>query len=425
MKPKRFAFIPLSKYDAPTSRGLCSALTELGHSAQILPPPRLWLPNLRTVHRRPGILDGFDVVVEINMARDDSVPKDTVHIAWIQDYGKGDPHRDYDQEPLAPCVYNSPSNSVEKTATFQHYNSGDAVYENSLGHDLIYTLGDPDILGCPKFKQWAGSLAMGVDETLLQRPIIEPTLDFSIAGFMPPALWFDVPTVIPADLEPGQHFSIMAEIVEMIVQKSAFRPLYGKFDQLAEFARFQANLQELLTHCGWSVDEGGLRELHKYGARITHEYARFVNRQAIAKLILTVSQDVEFWGLNWSDCPWLKPYVKPFAESVDLLNLYQRSRINVHDNIYGFALHSRVLEAMAVGGFVMAHESPHVGKAGQMTETFEPDAHFGQYNAENFAEEAHYWLHADRQRPIAEARKVIRDKHLWKHRAQQILDDLA
>ncbi len=475
----RIACIMFNRYSDASSRGLCNAFNELGHEAVILPPQRLVLPNLkRTFVRDPRVLEGFDVIIEINTARDDTIPKTTRHIAWIQDYGKGDPNRSYENNPMGKFVFighklfdaragealsnelrelghdaetihhnrrsevtadvimeacharddSIPKDTVHIPWVHEYYGAGDPPYENALDHDLIYTFGDPDILGCcPRFKQWRGSLTMGVSPDLLQRPAIDPTLDFSIAGFMPPADWWHPRSLIPPNPKVGDGFNISAEITYMITDrmKTEFRPLYGEFDQLSEFAKYQADLRKLLDNNRWRFEETAFVEMAKYIAKNVHEYARFLNRHAAAQHILSVSQNVEFWGLHWDEWPVVAPYSRPFNDSPDeLLNLYQRSRINVHDNIYGFALHSRVLEAMAVGGFVMAHESPHFGKAGQMTETFEPDVHFGQYNAESFAEEAHYWLHADRQRPIAEARKVIRDRHLWKHRAQQILDDL-
>ncbi len=187
-------------------------------------------------------------------------------------------------------------------------------------------------------------------------------------------------------------------------------------------------LPGLLAKNNWTFEPDWIEEMHSYGAKLLHNCARWLNRSHLAKLAISVSQDIEFWGSHWNEWHVTAPYAKPFCRDPEpLYDLYQRSRINLHDNIFGFSLHWRVLEAMAVGGFVMAHESPHHGKAGQMTETFEPNVHYGEYGANTFEESARYWLSdpAARRGAITEARKVIRDKHLWKHRAQRLLADLS
>jgi len=115
------------------------------------------------------------------------------------------------------------------------------------------------------------------------------------------------------------------------------------------------------------------------------------------------------------------------SNPAELADLHAKSRITVHNNIFGFALHSRVLDAITVNGFVMAHHTPWTGLAGQMTECFEPETHYGEYTAANFTDRARYWLnnHAARNKAATEARKIVADRHLWPHRAQQILRDLV
>jgi len=72
------------------------------------------------------------------------------------------------------------------------------------------------------------------------------------------------------------------------------------------------------------------------------------------------------------------------------------------------------------------HESPHDNKAGGMLTSFEPGVHYGSYTPESFAEEAERWLKDDKGRMQAgmRAQSVIRERHCWHHRAQQIIDDL-
>jgi hypothetical protein len=371
----KITFVCHKLFDERANLNLAHALGDMGHECRVA----------GFGLRDPETLSSADVVIEVNKARDDHIPKHVIHIPWVQEYygGGGDP--DYDGQ--------------------------------AFDRDLIYTFGHPWIIGAPQFKHWAGSLCMAVEPKLLEIPSVEPDLDFSIAGFIAAPTWFKKQSEIPTTPDPNGYYNLTAELMAMITREIKTTPLSGSFDQAGESARFRSILPNLPSHLFGIV------------AQNIHETARAFNRCAAAQKVLQVSKNVEFWGLHWDQWPEFAPYAKPFSNDGELLrNLYQRSRINVHDNIFGFAMHSRVLEAMAVGGFVMAHESPHTGAAGQMTgEGFVPGIHYGQYNAANFVELAHCWLgyQDSRQRCIDAAKEVIAGRHLWKHRAQQILHDLG
>jgi len=384
----KFAFICHKLFDERASLSLARALDDLGHPCIVAGFGR----------KEPDVLSYADVVIEVGHARDDRIPKHCVHIPWVQEYYAGGSDPDYDGA--------------------------------ALPHDMIYTFGEPEIIGAPRFKHWRGSLCMGVDPNLLNYPQKEgqlSKLDFSIAGFIAAPGWFLKPSELPPVPEPGHGYNIMAELMALIVRENRLKPLSGSFNQVAAFTNFKEVLHTYIKHY-WYVKPDLWTSLYGVAAQNVHETARACNRYTVAKLILSVSDNVEFWGLHWDLWPELAPWSKPFTNDREtLLNLYQRSRINVHDNVFGFAMHSRVLEAMAVGGFIMAHESPHVGKPGQITETFIPGVHYGEYNADNFMEQARYWLDrsAARQTAAMQARGVIKAKHLWHHRAQQILGDLS
>jgi hypothetical protein len=106
---------------------------------------------------------------------------------------------------------------------------------------------------------------------------------------------------------------------------------------------------------------------------------------------------------------------------------FRRSRLNLANNTHGLGLHSRTLECMAGGGFIFSHASPRDSKPGGMHTALEPDVHHGMYTPDNFQEEALRWLKDGERRRSAGARAatLIRQKHLWRHRAEQILEDLG
>lgn len=342
--------------------------------------------DVNIVHQEtPGeAFAGADVVMEVNRGRTDRIPRTAVHIPWIQDH----------------ILWEAPGYD-----------------ECAHPRDMIYTYGHGPIIGvpCQDWPNYRGSLLVAVDAKLLAYPPAAQNLDLSIVGYIsdPEQRWK------ARSLESVSVSEIARCIAETM--EAVYTPLRGELDQQLTAYQLWAGMERKFPDI-WDV-------LYKeYAGYIVHELARMRDRVAIARLILSVSENVEFRGFNWELWPEFAKWGKPFYEDREqVLNLYQRSRINVHNNIFGFALHDRVLEAMAVGGFVMANESPHLGKAGQMTECFAPGFHYGEYNADTFCEQARKWLGNPqmRQRGIVESRKIIKDRHLWAHRAKQLLRDLA
>ena len=100
-----------------------------------------------------GVMHDADVVISINRARSERIPRDAVHVSWIQDYRLGD-------EPLYD--------------------------ESCLPRDVIYTYGEGWIIGVPHqhWKNYRGSLLTAVDAKLLAYPPIPQDLDLSIAGYL-------------------------------------------------------------------------------------------------------------------------------------------------------------------------------------------------------------------------------------------------
>jgi hypothetical protein len=152
-----------------------------------------------------------------------------------------------------------------------------------------------------------------------------------------------------------------------------------------------------------------------------------MDREALVQAASSVSASLALYGPGLSAHDFVQPYYKGVIDDKnELLDVYCRSKINLSNNTHGLGLHSRILECMAVGGFIFMHKSPHDEKPGGMLTAFEPNVHYGSYTLENFSEEAARWLKDDQARVQVgiRARSVIRERHCWHHRAQQILDDL-
>ena len=371
----RWVLLCANPIESRCLKGLGHALVRKGHEVAV------GTPTQRTS------LSDFDVVMEVNRSRPSGLPQATRHIAWVQDYLK-DSAPYYEGEDGCPRF--------------------DA---DARDGDLIYTFGDPYAMGIEEnWRHWAGSLVDAADPSLLDRPPRARDLDFSICGYIP---------------TPYDEFGVPDELTKAMVKRVAneaeklFSPLSGTMHA----PKFLATVKERFA-------DDPMWEANKivFG-RIAREYARLRDRETAAHLVLAMSKNVEFRGSNWDRHPAFRACCKENTSDFDLIfDLYQRTRINVHTNVFGFGMHSRVLEAMAVGGFVMANKSRWVGKAGMMTEpgAFEPDVHFGEYDVDTFCGRAHYWLENESARTIASAaaRKVVRGSHTWDHRAAQILRDL-
>ena len=229
-----------------------------------------------------------------------------------------------------------------------------------------------------------------------------------------------------------------------------YRPLRGELDidSLAEMLREAARPyvafrpKKPIRHGHWSrrgqlgrvlapYRVSGAAEKMPVDGRINHlarEYPRLLDRVALIDAALGVSRSLELYGPGWDSHEALRPYHKgtvndPYA----LLSIFRKSRINLANNTHGLGLHSRTLECMAVGGFIFMHRSPHDDKPGGMLTAFELGVHYGAYTPETFREEAKRWLRDEpgRAKVGAQAAAVIREKHLWRHRAEQILRDLS
>ena len=377
----RFVFIPAedNPYDWRLIDSLSAAVKQAGHQVKSLHPVEYTKSNLGRA----------DIVFDVNRSRPGWLSSDTVHVAWVQDFRPG---------------------------TLPYYS------ERKRGNDLVYVMAHPDALGLVG-KHFNGVLLTGVDERLLGGPLVAPTIDLSICGYVPPPLGL---MEFPEVRWPGPlSFGLFChEEIERM-----YSPLTGTLrgNEFLEPLR-EAFISTLNKHYDpLKVEEAWKKIVVAVGYWII-DHPRRLDRVMLAKLALSVSKNCLFMGDNW------RKYPEFFSVSEDhtkdetkLLNTYRASRINLHTNSHGFGLHSRVLECMGVGGFIMSHAVGPGAKVGLLSEFFEPNVHFGEFLPETFTNHAQFWLRngAERLDAVTESRKIIAGKHLWKHRAHQILNDLG
>ncbi|TCS64729.1 glycosyltransferase family protein [Varunaivibrio sulfuroxidans] len=466
-KSLRFLIMPnvANAYDQRMVKGLADGLNGIGHYGAAMPTP---LSSVEIIKLCENF--SIDVVLQVNRIRDPDVPlpPHIRHISWYQD------------------VYPE---------------TLDGFSESFRDFDLLYALGDPEVLGINvEVPCFVGNLFTGVDpQTLTFTPrLSEQNIDFSLCAGLPapvtPApsprldmLWFldnliySFPLIgrsrliwllrrmffgkyIPVDYVPLAILQVIQQVVD-----SFYRPLRGELnihklaaamlDQAALYddklsaptpkkprlrkkracahiltpyvtqrSTFRAKLLRYMTGHASIQTRGGISPIAGAISYFSQSYPRLMDRVALVKLAERVSSSLELYGPGLELHEFARPYHKGvLTTQKDLLDVYARSKINLSNNTHGLGLHSRTLECMAVGGFLFMHESPHDKTVGGMLSSFEPGVHYGAYTPENFEDEARRWLHDDAgRRQVGEnAKRVIQERHCWRHRAQQIVDDLA
>lgn len=438
-------------YDRRMTEGLARGFGMLGHHACALPTPI----SAAEVAKQCRKLS-FDVVIQVNRTRHPGIdlPSNVRYISWFQD-------------------------------VFPETTKGFA--ENFRNSDILYALGDAGVLGLDTaLPCQVGSLVSGVDPSVIdyRQAAARDTIDFSLCGFIPPPplvitrnLRKDIQELIKLDPRLGllRALAIVrrmligyyflpdihneALITMMNTVMADYRPLRGELDihaltcamheATAVFrempqpllGKSMAKLKKVARHLvetyysPWNLAHQspvpGFHALSPYERSINYfarEYPRLLDRVVLIQEVLKVSKSLELFGPGWNMHPEFKPYAKGILDQQEgLLNVYLRSRINLANNTHGLGLHSRTLECMAVGGFILTHESPHDNKPGGMLTSFEPGMHYGVYTPDSLQEEASRWLRDSKKRQdtARKAANIIRQRHCWHHRAQQILDDLS
>ena len=466
-KPLRILITPNvpNPYDQRMVKELAAGFNRIGHFAAAMSAPQ----------DAAGIVKlcesfSIDVVLQINRTRDPSVPlpPHIRHIAWFQDvfpetldgfeegfnnsdilYALGDPGVLGLNVPL-PCYVGSLFTGVDQTTLdFQCPTS-----PQNLDFSLCGGLPPPAKRGGVR-----AEILWYFDQMIRRTPL----LGRSKMVWLMRQLVFG--NLLPVNYVPYSALLMMEDIVN-----SFYRPLRGELDihALANAMlhqiklhgdvfeeipinpssqkpnRLSALFKPYATHfmgrndlkaklIRYLAGEGSFFQTGVTAATyraigfFSQSYPRIMDRKALIEAASRVSESLELYGPGLSKHEFARPYLKGVIDAQDeLLKVYCRSKINLSNNTHGLGLHSRTLECMAVGGFIFMHESPHDNKAGGMLTSFEPGVHYGSYTPENFSEEAARWLKDDngRMQVGRRAQSVIREKHCWHHRAQQIIDDL-
>ncbi len=424
-------------YDQRMVNGLATGFRTIGQDARATSEPVSPESLLKLVNKYD-----VDTVIQVNRTRslEFCLPNHVRHIAWFQD--------------IFPQTL-------------------DRFTEKFRDSDILYTLGDPEMLGLNvEVKCRVGTLFTGVEMNACNfntRDFVQD-IDLSLCGALPPPIlrhgmaldrllahWIDriletIPLLSGTDLFsecwkrlsskdnriPTFSTSEMVEIEKII--EETYDPLTGSLDihylancllnKSSGIKRAIRNANK--THIFFKAKRKNKKQAYMQAAKAlidyyTQSYPRVMDRKLLVYLASRTSGSLSLYGNGLDRYSFAAPYYKGVIDCLDqLLQIYRRSKINLHNNTHGLGLHSRTLECMAVGGFIFAHRSPRDHKPGGMLTCFEPGVHYGAYSPENFQEEAERWLRDNKRRIEVgkNAKSVVLASHCWHHRAKQILGDL-
>jgi len=347
-----------------------------------------------------------DVLIEVNRFRSKHLKKNIRHVSWFQDV------RPSDYEKLLKY-------------SMQMY-----------PEDMIYLLGDKRHFGFSSSLNRIKCLLSGASlQVINSKPQFTKShkYDLNLLGYFSS---FRERAPLPfiksrARIIFGEIFRRPKSLAGILFaenpQINLDRFYYDEF-----FVRHEANIKEKYKPLTGYLFEPELKETKNNIDKAIYDYLyielpRKLDRLLLFQKIQTLHESdkkVIIAGLNWPEAFPSASFVRRHVDMPD--EIYKSSKITIHNNTHGLGIHSRVLDSMAAGGFVMMHASPHSGLQGGMDSTFEPEVNYGLYSADNFVDQVEEWLADEdrREKAIAENKKILRAKHLWKHRAEQILQDL-
>lgn len=457
-----------SPYDQRMVKGLADGFHQIGHYARALPAP-IHAFELAEMCKVLSI----NVVIQVNQTRDPDIPlpSHVRHISWFQDvfpetlngfadgfhesdilYVLGDPGV-LGLNVQLPCYVGSLMTGVDQAVINHRQRSVSSPVDFSLCGFI-----PPPFVTTSSARQ---DILWYWDNLIRRIPVLGRSK----------VLWLIRKILfrrqLPVNYVPYAVLSVMRDTIEMM-----YRPLRGELDihELANSIRKISALYEGSFPTLPAVDRKrrspnrlsmllkpyasryvGRRDIKGLFVRylaaenstrnadtlspfdsainyFAQSYPRMLDRVVLINDVLQVSKSLELYGPGWASHLEFQQYHKGTIENqAGLLDVYRRSRINLANNTHGLGLHSRTLECMAVGGFIMMHTSPHDNKPGGMLTSFEPGVHYGAFTPDNFQEEALLWLEDKEKRKKAglQAAEMVRSKHCWSHRALQIVDDLS
>jgi len=310
------------------------------------------------------------------------------------------------------CSENWPQ-GVLHALWLQDYRTGYSNYGvlSDLGvSDIIYFVVPPHVFGLPipPSQKWA-VLLPGARDDVPDRPEGRVLRDFSITGYIPNP--------------PDGTMTVAQRHDGTVVSLDEFLKYYP--DRFLHHSELSINgikdaVTDTCNHLKCTLLNSDLRLFED-------TLPRSFDRIQTVRSLENVSNSIDIFGSpNWMNWSHFNMYYRKYlANQCEVDDVYQTSHINIHNGIV--SMHFRVLDCMAAGGFILVNETPLDFDIGGIRTFFEPGRHYGSYTFDTLAEIARSYLEdIDLCRRIGqEARKRVLEQHTWRHRAQQVVNDLG
>lgn len=318
-----------------------------------------------------------DAVFEMNRPRRDAefVPKHIAHICWVVDFNG---------RPLG------------------HFE----------GSEITYLFSDawPEHYPHDGFFRWFGPGACEQDYAFAEH---RGEVDASFVGHVPNP-WS--PEELARDMTGvgAYTFGRLLPAVEQILREQR--------DGMHSTEFFMDMVErECVQRCGHGL---ALDEVLRYD--LTCRVIRHINRTELVDAALDAGVGLALFGTpNWSRWPRYAPHYHGWLSTPDALRrAYAMSRLNLHE---GTGIHFRQMDAMSAGGLIMFRETANDTAFGGIAQVFTPNVHYVPFTLETLGERMHELLDdpARAQAIRVAAAQAVRERHTWRHRALEVIADLA
>tara|TARA_B100001057_G_C22864669_1_gene955983 strand:+ start:2824 stop:4104 length:1281 start_codon:yes stop_codon:yes gene_type:complete len=367
--------------------------------------------------------NSFDVVFAVNKGRPIGLNKQIRFISWFQDFY-------YDSDFL-----------------LEHYEKNDIVY--------FYT--SPDSFGVSKkINCYSSTLYPGIDPLILSSDLDNISsdcdlvdkyqkLEFSICGYIPTPILTPFFELYFRNYNYNEGHFIDKHLLEwasnltnkkdnkyridfwkefivdlQIIVESNYEPLSGDLKVKMIASKIKQRIRDNFKYINSEI-------FRQWIPFFSTEYARYLDRALLAKLLSKHSYQFALFGKGWSEILEFESFAgKHISDQKKLFEIYKKSKINLYNNTHGLGMHSKVFEIFANGGFLALPKYKKNFSLSGINEGFNENEHFVTFTSENFEDLIHNWLFNTKKRiEVAKnAREIVLDQHTWDKRVQKIINDL-
>jgi len=281
---------------------------------------------------------------------------------------------------------------------------------HELYSDIIYTFGYYWINIFPKScAKYIACLPPATDDSIFKPLDREKLFDFSFFGHIPkPWNQKELNRIVGYQKNKSIYFKDILGHIESALLREA-NPFLSMENQFS-FESFQKEYEF----------EFAPNLAHNLQYDIKTRVFRQKNRSHFLNIMKQTSNNISIFGTNWELHDDFSDFHRGYIDSPSDINIaIQESKIMLHDN---HNLHFRILDAMANGTPVTV-TSPRKSSDALELYGFIKDVHYLEVD---IFDKKHFEMPSTQVlNTISEnAMKIVKENHLWKHRARTILNDL-